>query len=179
MNIFRRAIDNQISWSNKLERLLPDRFRVDGNLDFIHHFVNPYLRRRAVVYDVGGGKQPMISNELKRELGIRVVGIDIDATELHSAPAGAYDETVCCDITKYRGSGDADVVLCQALLEHIADTAAALAAIDSILKPGGVALLFVPSSNAVYARLNLLMPEKLKRAILFRVFPNTSKAQGF
>jgi len=152
---------------------------LDGNLDFIHHFVTPYLTPGAVVYDIGGGKQPMISKETKRELRIRVVGIDVDPKELRSAPCGAYDQTVCCDIARYEGAADADVVLCQALLEHVPDTAAALRAIDSILKPGGVALLFVPSSNAVYARLNLILPERLKRAILFQVFPNTSKAQGF
>jgi 2-polyprenyl-6-hydroxyphenyl methylase/3-demethylubiquinone-9 3-methyltransferase len=168
-----------MSWSKQLDKLLPDLFRIDGNRNFINEFVTPYLTPGAVVYDVGGGKQPMITVESKRLLGIRVVGLDIDEKELHSAPAGAYDATVCCDITGYLGNADGDVVICQALLEHVTNVADALRAIDSILKPGGVALLFVPSANAVYAKLNLWMPEKLKRAILFRVFPNTSKAQGF
>jgi 2-polyprenyl-3-methyl-5-hydroxy-6-metoxy-1,4-benzoquinol methylase len=179
MKVFRKAIDLQIHWSNKLDGLLPDQFRVDGNQNFIHEFVTPYLTPGALVYDVGGGKQPMIPVESKIKLGIQVVGVDIDEKELRSAPAGAYDATICCDITKYRGNGNGDVVLCQALLEHVTNVADALRAIDSILKPGGVALLFVPSSNAAYAKLNLMMPEKLKRAILFRVFPDTSKAQGF
>jgi len=179
MDMLRRLIDYQIGWSNRLERLLPDGFQVDGNLDFIQSFVTPYLRPGLVVYDVGGGKQPMISTALKQQLAVRVVGIDIDQRELESAPAGSYDQTICCDITKYSGCGDADVVLCQALLEHVADTAVALRAIESILKPGGVALLFVPSANAAYARLNLLLPETAKRAILFRVFPSSAKAQGF
>jgi 2-polyprenyl-3-methyl-5-hydroxy-6-metoxy-1,4-benzoquinol methylase len=179
MSYFRKTVDTQISWSNKLDKLLPDVFRIDGNQNFIHEFVTPYLTPGAVVYDVGGGKQPMIPVASKVELGIQVVGLDIDEEELRSAPAGAYDSTVCCDIAKYRGNADGDVVLCQALLEHVTNVADALRAIDSILKPGGVALLFVPSSNAVYAKLNLILPEKLKRAILFRVFPNTSKAQGF
>jgi 2-polyprenyl-6-hydroxyphenyl methylase/3-demethylubiquinone-9 3-methyltransferase len=179
MSYWRKTVDSQIGWSNKLDKLLPDVFRIDGNQNFIHEFVTPYLTPGALVYDVGGGKQPMIPVESKVGLGIRVVGLDIDEKELRSAPAGAYDATVCCDITKYRGKADGDVVLCQALLEHVANVADALRAIDSILKPGGVALLFVPSSNAVYAKLNLMLPERLKRAILFRVFPKTSKAQGF
>jgi 2-polyprenyl-3-methyl-5-hydroxy-6-metoxy-1,4-benzoquinol methylase len=179
MTYLRNAINTQIGWSNKLDKILPDRFRIDGNQDFIHEFVKPYLTRGAVVYDVGGGKQPMISVDVKTELGMRIIGIDIDDKELHCAPIGAYDGTVCCDITQYRGNGDADIVICQALLEHVQNTADALRAIDSILKPGGVALLFVPSANAVYAKLNLLLPERLKRAILFRVFPNASRAQGF
>ncbi len=179
MSYWRKTIDTQINWSNKLDTLLPAFFRIGGNQTFIHDFVTPYLKPGALIYDVGGGKQPMIPVESKAGLGIAVVGVDIDEQELRSAPAGAYDETVCCDITQYRGKGDGDVVLCQALLEHLTNVAEALRAIDSILKPGGVALLFVPSSNAVYARLNLMLPERLKRAILFRVFPKTAKAQGF
>ena len=179
MGFFRRFLDNQIVWSNRLDTLLPHGFRIDGNQDFIHNFATEYLTPAALVYDVGGGKQPMISVESKQELGIRVVGVDIDENELRSAPAGAYDSVVCCDITRYQGRGDADVVLCQALLEHVADTASALRAIESILKPGGVALLFVPSANAVYARLNRFIPERLKRAILFHIFPEAAKAQGF
>jgi 2-polyprenyl-6-hydroxyphenyl methylase/3-demethylubiquinone-9 3-methyltransferase len=36
--------------------------------------------------------------------------------------------------------------------------------------------IFVPSRNAVFARLNLLLPEPIKRFILFRIFPH--KASG-
>lgn len=179
MNYLRKAIDLQISWSNRLDMLLPDIFRVDGNRSFVREFVHPYLTEGTVVYDVGGGKQPMIPVEAKTRLGMRVIGIDIDEKELRSAPPGAYDSTICCDITKYHGNADGDVVICQALLEHVPNVAEALRSIDSILKPGGVALLFVPSSNAAYAKLNLLLPERAKRAILFSVFPNPQRSKAF
>jgi len=179
MNSLRKAVDLQVNWSNQLDKLLPDVFRVDGNQNFIREFVHPYLTAGTVVYDVGGGKQPMIPVEVKARLGMRVIGIDIDENELHSAPAGVYDSTICCDITKYQGEADGDVVICQALLEHVPNVAEALRAINSILKPGGVALIFVPSSNAAYAKLNLLLPERAKRAILFSIFPKSEEAQGF
>ena len=152
MNFLRKAIDLQVSWSDRLDKLLPIFFRIDGNQDFIRDFVHPYLTRGAVVYDVGGGKQPIITADSKVRLGINVIGLDIDEEELRSAPAGTYDRTICCDITNYQGHGDGDVVICQALLEHVSNVAEALRAIDSILKPGGVALLFVPSSNAAFAK---------------------------
>ena len=41
-----------------------------------------------------------------------MVGLDIDADELARAPPGAYDETVCADITRHVGKGDADLVVC-------------------------------------------------------------------
>ena len=108
-----------------------------------------------------------------------MVGLDIDGKELSAAPDGLYDRTAAADITKYRGQGDADLVICQALLEHVHDTGRALEAIASILKPGGRALIFVPSRNAVYARLNLLLPENLKRRILFAFFRTCAATTDF
>src|SRR6266436_4643130 len=103
MSYLRKTVDTQIHWSNKLDSLLPEFLRIDGNQNFIHEFVTPYLTPDALIYDVGGGKQPMIPVATKQRLRIRVVGVDIDQKELGAAPAGAYDATVCCDITKYRG----------------------------------------------------------------------------
>jgi 2-polyprenyl-6-hydroxyphenyl methylase/3-demethylubiquinone-9 3-methyltransferase len=48
-----------------------------------------------------------------------------------------------------------------------------------MLKPGGRAVLFVPSRNAVYARLNLMLPERLKRRILFAIYPEMTRDHGF
>ena len=39
--------------------------------------------------------------------------------------------------------------------------------------------MFVPSRNALFARLNLLLPERAKRALLFGLFPEKREAQGF
>jgi SAM-dependent methyltransferase len=79
------------------------------------------------------------------------------------APAGVYDETICCDVTDYLSDAQADIVICAALLEHVRDTGAALRGIASLLKPRGVALLFVHSRNAVYTRINRITPEWFKR----------------
>ena len=141
--------------------------------------LDPYLRHGSVVYDVGGGKNPVVSLGVKRRLSLRLVGLDIDRDELAASPSGVYDETICGDITQYRGRGDADLVVCQALLEHVRDSPAAITAIASILKPGGTALIFLPSRNAVFARLNLLLPQTWKRKILHTVFPSTIRDQGF
>lgn len=86
---------------------------------------------------------------------------------------------MCADITIFQGQSDADLVICQALLEHVEDVDQALAAIASILKPGGRALISVPSRNALYARLNLLLPESMKKRILHTVYPTTRESQGF
>jgi SAM-dependent methyltransferase len=165
--------------SKSFDRLLPVEYQIDGNRDFLDHSIEPYLRPGMVVYDVGGGKNPVVGLGAKRRLSLRLVGLDIDREELAASPFGVYDETICGDITRYRGREDADLVVCQALLEHVKDSPAAVTAIASILKPGGTALLFLPSRNAVFARLNLLLPQTWKRKILHTVFPSTIRDQGF
>jgi SAM-dependent methyltransferase len=175
----RNLIDSQVRLTRRFDRLLPAEFHVDCDRDFLDHLVPRYLQPGALLYDVGGGKNPVIGRQLKTNLGLRTVGLDIDCAELASAPTGLYDQTICADIAAYRGQGDADLVICQYLLEHVRDTDRAIAAIASILKSGGRALIYVPSRNAVYARVNLILPEGIKRRILFGVFPKTRRDQGF
>jgi SAM-dependent methyltransferase len=180
MNAIRAFIEWNIRFSQKLDCwLVPERFRIDGNRDFIDNFASKYLCYGLKVYDIGGGKWPYIDKETKDRLSLKVVGLDIDMIELSRAPKGLYDETVFADITSFSGDGTADLVICQALLEHVKDVSCAFASIASILKPGGRAVIFVPSRNAVFARLNVLLPERWKRWILFTIFPQTRSNHGF
>jgi len=163
-----------------VDRFLPERFRVDGHRHYRREFVWEFVRRTGMtVYDIGGGKHPLFSPEQKRDLGLKVCGVDIDAGELASAPVGSYDEVICSNITHYRGRGDADLVVCQATLEHVTDNRLSMAALASILKPGGIALIFTPSRNAAYARLNLLLSEGLKNNLLAAVSPEDKDSHGF
>jgi 2-polyprenyl-6-hydroxyphenyl methylase/3-demethylubiquinone-9 3-methyltransferase len=159
--------------------MLPSHYRIDGSEDFQISFAPEYLQKSSKVYDIGGGKNPFLTSALKEQLAVTLVGLDIDQHELHKAPTGAYDEVICADITRYEGNYDADLVICKALLEHVEDIDAAFAGIASILKPGGVAVIFVPSKNAIYARLNIILPETFKRHLLYTIFPQTRKSQGF
>jgi len=178
-SLVRRCLRAQIRWSGWIDDRLSAPFRVDGNRDFLDSVVPQHLQPGSMVYDVGGGKNPVVDQAVKQRLGLQVAGLDIDAAELAAAPDGLYDRTICADVTQYRGSGDGDLVICQALLEHVPDTGRALESIAGLLKPGGRALVFIPSRNAVYARLNLLLPEKLKCWILFGIFPSMSRDHGF
>lgn len=180
MNPVRSFIDFNRRCSHGFDAaVIPAKLRLDGNRDFIDNFAKKYLRPGMTVYDVGGGKQPYIDGETKRRLGLKVVGLDIDAGELSRAPSGLYDEVVCADITAFSGPGTADLLVCQALLEHVSDVGAAFRSIASILRPGGKAVIFVPSRNAVFARLNLMLPEAFKRRVLFTIFPQARVDAGF
>jgi SAM-dependent methyltransferase len=179
MSVLFRFVQSQIFLSNKFDSLLPAQFVLDGNCSFRLDFAPRFLKPNLVVWDVGAGKHPLIDVELKRRLGLKVVGLDLSESELARAPEGSYDEVVVTDITGFRGTGTADLVVCQALLEHVRDTEAAIRAISTILKTGGLALLFVPSSNAAFARLNRLLPDGLRKRVLRTLHPQGGDRQGF
>lgn len=179
MGVWRRFVRSQQAMAVRFDGLLPAIYRVDGNRDFRENFAPRYLEPGAVVLDVGGGKHPFVGAETKGALHLRVIGVDIDADQLRQAPAGAYDAEVCCDVALLDMKEAADIAICQAVLEHVQDTRAAIANMACALKPGGRMILFVPSRHAVFARLNLVLPEKAKKWILFKVFPTTQEGHGF
>jgi SAM-dependent methyltransferase len=179
VNFVRRLINFNFYLSNKLDELLPARFRVDGNSDFRNTFVTKYLHAGMTLYDIGGGKRPFISSDIKEKLELSIVGIDISQDELRQAPPGIYDRQLSCDIALFNGAGDGDIAVCQAVLEHVRDNDGAFRGIASCLRSGGVACIFVPSQNALFARLNLMLPQGVKEFLLFHIYPSTRTTQGF
>ena len=169
----------QRAFSRSLDRLLPARLREDGSRDFALSFAPAYLRPGITIYDIGGGRHPFPDAATKRRLNITLFGIDIDQRELDLAPADSYDHTICADICSYQGNADADLLICQAVLEHVRDVEAALRRLHSILRPGGMALLFNPSGNAPFARLNRILPDRLRRALLVAMQPDAERRGGF
>jgi SAM-dependent methyltransferase len=172
-------IATQQRWCRAFDRVLPASLRVEGGSHFRQTLVSAYVLPGMTVFDVGGGRHPFFSPEEKARLDLKVFAIDISEAELATAPRGAYDHTVCADICSYSGSGTADLAICQAVLEHVRDTNAAIRGLLSLLKPGGFALVWVPCRNALFARLNMLLPEHWKRRILFTIFPKTQQEHGF
>lgn len=161
--------------SEAFDRLLPESVRRDGNATF-KRLLPTMLRSSTILYDLGGGSQPCVSIEEKRRFALTLVGVDISGDELEKAPRDVYDTKIVADLCQFIGKGDADLVVCQAALEHVPDTPGAMRAIATCLKPGGTAAIFAPCRNAIFARLNRALPEGVKRRILFALFPN--KAQG-
>lgn len=178
--IMRRLFDAQIALSSCFDRvLLPPDYRIDGDTSFEAEFLTPYLYRGATVIDVGSGKLPSLSPAQRAALEITVVGFDVSRNELDAAPAGSYDATTCANLTEFVGDGKADLAICSSLLEHVPDVDKALRGIASMLKPGGVALIFIPCRNTLFARLNLLLPQNFKQKLLNWLFPKIAHGLGF
>jgi 2-polyprenyl-6-hydroxyphenyl methylase/3-demethylubiquinone-9 3-methyltransferase len=159
-------IERQIAWSRAFDRLLPANMVRGGKIMFKQDLVAPLVTPGMKVMDVGSGRFPFYTPEDKRRLQLHVTGLDLNPGELAAAPAGSYDDTVEADIMGFEGSGDKDLVICMSVLEHIADTGAALRSLATIVSPGGTVAIFVPSRNALFARLNLLLPQSVTRWLL-------------
>ncbi|MER9883540.1 methyltransferase domain-containing protein [Mesorhizobium sp. M0118] len=176
MGIARRFINFNIKVCRWIDGFLPIALRRDGNEHFLSQILPGAFSNGSLVYDLGGGSEPCIRLEDKIRMNLRVVGIDISAEELAAAPSGIYDETIAADLCQYTGRGDADSVVCQATLEHVYDTGKAIRGIASVVRPGGRVFIFAPCRNALFARINLILPESIKRRILFAIFPK--KGEG-
>lgn len=161
------------------DRLLPLNMRRWGYREFLLRVLPASLEPGLTLVDVGGGKRPVISEELKHRYKLKLIGIDVSAEELQHAPKDIYDQILVADICKSTPDFEADLVVALAVLEHVVDVEAALKNIAAMLKPGGRALIFVPCRNSIYARLNLLLPENVKKTLLHLFFRRSASQQGF
>ena len=159
---------------------LNNKYSVDGLLDFETEIAPKLIKKNYTIYDVGGGKIPFVNLKQKNTLNLKIIGVDIDEAELNQAPKNSYDKIVVSDIAEYNPKKpEANLVICKAVLEHVNDTSSAITAITKCLKKEGKAALFIPCKNSIFAHLNTLLPENIKKQILYRVFPQTQHAQGF
>jgi 2-polyprenyl-6-hydroxyphenyl methylase/3-demethylubiquinone-9 3-methyltransferase len=115
------------------------------------HDLNPvrlqYIERAAplagrAVVDVGCGGG--ILSEAMARRGARVLGIDLaravlDVAELHAVQSGLEVEyrQIAAEALAELRPGEFDLATCMEMLEHVPDPAASLAALATLVRPGG------------------------------------------
>lgn len=174
----RAFFERQVQVCRAIDARYFPEFAADGNQEF-DALVRGLVRPGSRIADVGGGKTPFFDAEEVAALGLSVTGIDMDSTELSFAPPLCYESAIVGKIEDVRGDKSKDYVLAQSVLEHVIDGEQAARGIASFARSGGVVVTFCPNRRAWFARLNRLLPERLKRAILFFVFPGKRERQGF
>lgn len=177
-NLFRRIVNGQVALCKAVDERFFKKFSVDGNKDFID-LVRSGIGSGLRLAEVGGGKTPIFGVKDVNVRGLSVTGVDMDVDELLQAAPGSYSRLVVSKIEDVRGGADHDVVIAQSVFEHVSDGQMAILGAASLLRPGGKMYSFCPSRRAWFARLNLLLPERLKRTILFGFFPEKKERQGF
>jgi S-adenosylmethionine-dependent methyltransferase len=124
--------------------------------DVLREIVDPATRdgRELDVVDVGGGTGGFAVP--LAELGHRVTVVDPSPDALAALQRRADESGVTVRAVQGDAAGlldvtapaSADLVLCHGVLEHVDDPAPALAALASVLRPGGALSLLVAARNA-------------------------------
>jgi SAM-dependent methyltransferase len=129
------------------------------------------------IADIGGGANPMVDWEFIAENDLSYRILDISAEELAKAPA-TYAKTVV-DLCAPPDQFDAvvepssfDLTFTHMFLEHVQNPELVHRNIRSMLRPGGIALHFVPCSSNFPLTVNRLMPEWITKPLVRIAQPN-------
>lgn len=180
VSIIRRFLEWNLRLSDRLCVLTEQRTGRRCGLASFRSLVLPGLLAPGLrVLDVGGGKWPLVSPELKAYFGLHITGLDISAGELALAPPGSYDETIVGDVATVELSQKYDLIVSQTVLEHVRDTAAAIANLSRALAPGGTMAHSLPCANAGYTLVSRLLGNRLGARLLWTIYPESRATSGF
>jgi SAM-dependent methyltransferase len=112
----------------------------------------------ALVLDLGGGRKCFYATAVEPRGRLRLVAVDIAPEEL--AHNTDVTETWVADVAKGLplASASADIILSRALLEHVDGVPEAVRHMARALRPGGVALHFVPCRYSLFGMAARLLP---------------------
>ncbi len=149
----------------------------------LDHFA-PYLRGRVLEIGAGIGSISALyadrvddlvllepAHNLSRQLETKF------ATRPHTRVLGQTLEVACVDAADALQPASFDAVLLVNVLEHVADDAAMLARIYTLLRPGGYLLLFVPALSWLFGTLDQLVGHE--RRYELGALKQEVHAQGF
>lgn len=153
-----------------LARQLPGRYDSDHR-DLFDRYALPLLRPGATVLDVGAGRAPTFPAD-RRPAGCSYVGLDLFASELDSAPAGSYDDTVATDVSTFvpHLAERFDAIISWQVLEHVRPLAIAMENLRSYLRPGGQLVVHLSGTLGLFALLSRVVPARVTPALLERMF---------
>ncbi len=175
--MFRQFINFNILSSKIFERIFS--FNKNDKL-LILSLLKDHLKENFEIADIGGGKKPtrmMTGINLPKQ--IIYDGYDIDLEELEIARE-AYNNIYQLDLNKPQCKNNKiyDLVICLNTLEHVEDVTTAISNLELMTKKGGKIYVKLPCKYALFTKLNLIIPNKLKNRIMHKVFPS-KKTDGF
>jgi SAM-dependent methyltransferase len=148
-------VSDSVNWSEELEQLHERSSR--------DHFIDAWTRRSIltslgelpqspIVADIGCSTGYLLDDLDASLPGATLIGVDMVASGLRTAhtlvPHARLLQADACDLPIEEAGVDA--VVSANLLEHIQDDLGALAEIRRVLRPGGVAVVVVPTGPGTY-----------------------------
>ena len=130
---------------------------------------------QPMLLEIGGGRNPLLSESDVAELHCEYTVNDIDATELALAPI--WVKRLHGDIADpnllnaEQHVGKYNLIFSQMVFEHVEHPEQGYQNIARLLAPGGLVINFVPTLYALPFVINLLLPERLAASILRFLFP--------
>lgn len=147
-------------------------------LDAIARRLNS-ISEPALVVDVGGGRECRFARFRPADTDIRIVAVDVSPEEL--AANDEVDEKRVADVTKELPFDPAtvDLVVSEAVLEHLADTESFIAHCARVVRPGGQFISLFSSRFSPHAIANRVLPDAWSSVLLRTLVPGSSGRLGF
>lgn len=133
----------------------------------------------AVVVDVGGGRECHFARFRPTEADIRIVAVDVSAEEL--AANEDVDDKHVADVTKELPFDPAtvDLIVSEAVLEHLADTESFIFHCARVVRPGGAFISLFSSKFSPHAIANRVLPAGWSAVLLRTLVPGSTGRLGF
>jgi 2-polyprenyl-3-methyl-5-hydroxy-6-metoxy-1,4-benzoquinol methylase len=118
------------------------------------------------ICEIGGGANPLLNKNKLILAGIEYAILDISASELEKAPSDYQKILGDIGSPDFRFNKSFGLVFSRMLAEHIRDAEQFHLNVQSLLKPGGLAVHFFPTLYTLPYVINYLAPERLSRILL-------------
>ena len=130
------------------------------------------------VCDVGGGANPVLTIDQLQNNQVECTILDISNEELEKAPAGYRRLQQDIEARDFPLHECFDLVVTQMLAEHIHDGKVFHKNVYYLLKPGGIAVHFLPTLYSLPFVANKLIPERISSTLIDLFAPRERYQQG-
>lgn len=146
--------------------------KVEASRKLVRGFLDLLNRPNAALLDVGSGRGEMLGGARAEGLD-RVVGLELSKAMIDAAKK-AYDVDVQPLLLEdYAAQTDErfDIIVLNAVLEHVYDPDSMIAACRTLMTPGGVLYLDVPNEDHLLADVGGVVNRVLGRPAVFKLAP--------